>query len=72
VGFALLIPPVRSAAYRYVRARVRVQSFQMGGRPDPRTQARPAPADPNVIEGEYKEVTPPKRPTHGSSGWTRH
>ena len=72
VGFALLIPPVRSAVFRYLKSKVKVQSFSMGGggqpqRPDPRG---------SVIDGEWEEVTPPKNPTHphtgGQSGWTRH
>ncbi len=75
-GFALLVPPVRSAVYRWLRARVTVQRFEMGsGRPGPRDPYRPQPMPPRddgVIEGEYEEVTPPKRPTHGTSGWTRH
>jgi UPF0716 protein FxsA len=70
VGFALLIPPVRSAVYRYVRARVTVQSFEMGG--DVRPGARRGPVEPGVIDGEFTEVTPSKQPTHGDSGWTRH
>lgn len=64
VGLALLTPPVRRAALRYLKSRVRVESFEYGA---PRK-----PADPDVIEGEWEDVTPPKRPTHGPSGWTRH
>ena len=69
VGFALLIPPVRSAVFQYLRAKVRVQSFSMGGQPrtDPREDSPST-----VIEGEFEEVPPPKSPTHGNSGWTRH
>lgn len=75
-GFALLVPAVRSAAFTWLRARVKVARFDMGGARDPR---RPAPRDAGVIDGEYEEVVPepdeissPKPPTHGSSGWTRH
>jgi UPF0716 protein FxsA len=64
-GFALLIPSVRAAAFRFLKSRIRVQGFTYG---DPRPQ-RP---DDKVIDGEYEEVTPPVRPTHGASGWTRH
>jgi UPF0716 protein FxsA len=72
VGFALLIPGVRSAVYRFLRARVKVQRFEMGDGPT-RPQTRPThPQDDRVIDGEYEEVSPPKAPTHGSSGWTRH
>ena len=62
VGFALLIPGVRDAVMRQVRARVKVQSFQMG--PGPGEARRPA--APDVVEGEYVEV--PRR--DGPSGWT--
>lgn len=72
LGFALLIPPVRQAVFRYLASRVQVQSFQMGSRTE--TYARP-PED-NVIDGEWEDVTADKRPTHqvprGPSGWTKH
>ncbi len=77
-GLALLLPPVRAAVYRWVRARVIVQRFEMGRGPRPRDPRHPQPApgpagrDDSVIEGEYEEVAPPKQPTHGNSGWTRH
>ncbi|SLN43655.1 phage T7 F exclusion suppressor FxsA [Roseovarius litorisediminis] len=66
LGFALLTPPFRRAAFNYLRKRVNVQRFEMG--PD----NRPRPAREDVIEGEFHEVDPVKRPTHGDSGWTRH
>jgi UPF0716 protein FxsA len=62
VGFALLIPGVRDAVMRYVRSRIEVRSFTMGGA---QGQARP-PADEGVIEGDYVEM--PRR--EGPSGWT--
>ncbi len=74
VGFALLIPAFRSAAFRYIKARVNVQSFQMGGQQSHYRQTRD-----DVIDTEYHEVepdedTPPhvKNPTHHPSGWTKH
>lgn len=63
VGFALLIPRVRQWLLVFLRNRVHVQRFEMGG-------GREAEGD--LIEGEFREVGPPKRPTHGPSGWTRH
>lgn len=76
LGLSLLFPPVRSAVYRYVRARVKVQSFSMG--PDgPRPQGSHTGGD--VIDGEFSEVDAEfpkvdasKRPTHRPSGWTKH
>lgn len=69
MGFALLTPPVRYAAYRWLRRNVKVSGFTMGQGPDNRQQRRPARED--VIDGTYHEVEPPKQPTH-PSGWTRH
>lgn len=73
VGFALLVPPVRTAVYRYIRTRVNVQSFQMGSGPAPRgpfdTAQSPKGA---VIDGEFEEAPPGKTPARGDSGWTRH
>lgn len=64
VGFALLIPPVRSAVYRFIRARVRVETVTYGER------MRPSPdIDSRTIEGTYEEVPPSHR--NGPSGWTR-
>ena len=79
VGFALLIPAVRSAVSREVRKRVKVQKFTVGGQPfgaePPRGPARPQPPQDRVIDGEWEEVPPRtegKRPTHRPSGWTQH
>ncbi len=76
-GFALLMPPVRHLAFEFMRKRVAVRRFEMG--PDgPRQTHRgphhdPGPRqDADVIDAEFHEVDPPKRPTHGNSGWTRH
>lgn len=73
VGFALLIPQFRAAAYRSVRARVNVQGFTMGGAhqsgPQPHPHHRP---QDGVIDGEFEEVDPPKNPNQQPSNWTRH
>lgn len=68
VGFALLIPAVRSFVFRQLQARIKVQSFQMGpdtGRP------RRHPRD-TVIDGEFEAVDDDKDPTGPPSGWTKH
>lgn len=71
IGFALLIPGVRSLVYQNVRSRINVQSFQMG--PDagqnPRDR-RQHPQD-RVIDGEFEEVDPNNPPQSGPSGWTK-
>ena len=68
IGFLLLVPGIRAALMRAAGRRVRVRSVGFGA-------SRPA-ARPDVIDGEFEEVVPPKRPTHpspgGPSGWTRH
>ena len=77
VGFLLLVPGVRAAAFRAIKARVNVQSFQTDGQPrHPHGYARHKGGD--VIEGEFSEVDDqqqngnqhrgPRKP----SGWTDH
>lgn len=65
VGFALLMPPVRLAIMRYVRARIKVQEFQMGNG----AQRARRPAD-DIIETEYSDLDDVERPS-GPSGWTK-
>lgn len=68
VGFALLVPGFRRAAFAEIKKRVKVQSFSYGeAGPDPRQRPRDT-----VIDADYEEVTPTKRPTHEPSGWTKH
>jgi len=73
VGFALLAPPIRTSLFEFLRKRIKVQRFEMGPdgprdmRREPGRQGRD-----DVIEGQYEEVEPPKKPTHDSSGWTKH
>ena len=64
VGFALLIPGVRSAVFRDLKSRIKVQSFEMGDHP----RQRPQQAD--IIDGEFEEV--PRDPNAPPSGWTKH
>tara|TARA_R110002049_G_scaffold117332_1_gene270401 strand:- start:8935 stop:9414 length:480 start_codon:yes stop_codon:yes gene_type:complete len=67
VGFALLVPQLRQAAYRAIRARVHVQGFGTPGTPQDRTGPRT-----DVIEGDYHEVSPDQAKDKGPSGWTKH
>lgn len=71
VGFALLVPAFRQAAYRAIRARVNVQTFDSYGR-----QTRQDPfahrAGGDVIDGEYHEIDEGPRRNDGPSGWTKH
>ena len=66
VGFALLLPPVRAAVFRYLQSRVTVAQFEYGEPP-----RHPDNAD--IINGEFTEGDPEPRPTRDEpSGWTRH
>jgi len=74
LGFALLVPAFRAAAFRFMQARVKMQRFEMGG-----TVYHHARGDDDVIETEYHEVHPSeppanstKKPTQSPSGWTKH
>ncbi|MFT7594468.1 MAG: UPF0716 protein FxsA [Paracoccaceae bacterium] len=72
VGFALLMPPVRVAVFRYIKARVKVAQFQMGSGPTQsgfnpgQAPRRDGPSD--IIEGEFEEVRPKPQPGK-PSGW---
>lgn len=66
VGFLLLVPGVRSRAFAYLRSRMTVASFQMGGTPSYGAPHRSAQDD--VIDGDFEEVTP-RNPRQGPSGW---
>lgn len=68
VGLLLLVPPVRRWLLRTLASRVTVQRFEMGA--PPRREPYRGPGE--VIDGEFREIDPEKRPTHGPSGWTRH
>ena len=53
VGFALLTPPFRRAAFEYLRKRVHVQKFNMG--PHGQSPRHPSRSQ-DVIDGEFEEV----------------
>jgi len=67
LGILLLIPPVRSAVYAYIRSRVKVQSFTVqGGHPYDRRDSD------TITDVEYKEIDPETSKKSGDSGWTKH
>jgi UPF0716 protein FxsA len=68
VGFALLVPGVRSVVFNWVRSRVHVQHFEMG--PSGATHTRQT--DNGIIDGEFTEVDQDAPKVPGSSGWTKH
>lgn len=58
LGFALLIPAVRSAAYRNIRARVNIQSFGTPGGAANHSGGPARSADQgDVIDAEYQEIS---------------
>lgn len=66
IGFLLLVPGIRAAAFRAIKARITVQSFNS---PPPQAH-RPAAGD--VIDAEYTEVKPGPDKAKRPSGWTDH
>ncbi len=67
IGFALLAPPVRRAVFRWIRSRMTVTHFRMGGGMAHDMRHDPFDAG-DVIDGEFEEVRP-RRPGQGPSGW---
>lgn len=67
IGFALLIPQVRRAAYNAIRARINIQSFETSG-----TTRQHQPMHGDIIEGEFTEVTEKGDTDKGPSEWTKH
>ncbi len=73
LGFSLLVPKVRERVFRWLRARVVVQSvagasgahYRAGAHPQ-----RPGGAA-DVIDGDYTEIRSESRRTKGPSGWTQ-
>lgn len=63
VGFALLVPAVRLAVFRWARSRIKVATFSTQG---------PAQQHPDIVDGEFTEVDPDRRKVRGPSGWTKH
>ena len=67
IGFLLLVPAVRAAAFRFIKARVSIQTFDAQAQ----TYRRTGTAG-DVIEGEYAEVQQPSNEPKRPSGWTDH
>jgi len=59
VGFALLVPGIRTVILRYVRSKIRVQSFQYGAQSAPRA------------EDDIIDLTVDAEPRDKQSGWTK-
>ncbi|MFT6912614.1 MAG: UPF0716 protein FxsA [Paracoccaceae bacterium] len=79
IGFALLVPQVRMATFRYIRARLKTAKFTMHAasgqsRRPSQGYSGGAPKGPNatVIEGEIIDLDAPSNTQGPPSGWTRH
>ena len=71
VGFALLVPPIRLALFKWGRSKVKVKSFVNTG-----NAPRPS-AEGDVIDGEFTDLEDDlpqgtHKPSGPPSGWTRH
>ncbi|WP_170405566.1 FxsA family protein [Ruegeria arenilitoris] len=72
IGFALLVPGVRAAVFRYLKSRVTITQFQMGPGPQYRATRDPFGGD-DIIDGEYSEVrTKPAQPSKWVEGPHQH
>ena len=67
IGFALLVPGVRLAVFRWARTKVKVASFSTHGPGGPQPQGQS-----DIIDGEYTEVPEDQPEIRGPSGWTKH
>jgi UPF0716 protein FxsA len=72
IGFSLLIPQVRAAAFRAVKSRMNVQSFTMGGAANHHHHPQNAKPQDRVIDGDFQDVTQKPDGPRGPSGWTKH
>jgi len=67
LGFSLLMPPFRRAAFQYLRKKVQVQSFGFSGQT---YQAQEG--GKSVIEGEFEDISTDKPKSDPPSGWSGH
>ncbi len=65
VGFALLVPGIRVAVFRYLRSKATITQFQMGTGAQFRSGPDPFNQD-DVIDGEFTEVRPRNEPGNPS------
>ncbi|KIN74436.1 FxsA family protein [Sulfitobacter guttiformis] len=69
VGFSLLVPAIRTAVFKAIRARINIQSFgtQSGG---PNQQPHRTSGNGDIIDGEFMEL-PDEDVQKRPSGWTK-
>lgn len=66
VGFLLLFPPFRAAAFNWMRSKVKTQSFTFTEQRTDRFQ------ETTIIEGEFQDLEQRSDAQNGPSGWTKH
>jgi UPF0716 protein FxsA len=73
IGFSLLIPAVRTAVFKAIRARIKIKGFGTPGRgqQNPRDPQHPQSGRSDIIDGEYIEL-PDEDAPKGTSGWTKN
>ena len=72
VGFSLLIPQVRAAAFKFIKSKVNVQGFQMGGAANNQPSQQPHGPQDRVIDVDFEDITENDDTPRGPSGWTKH
>jgi UPF0716 protein FxsA len=72
VGFSLLIPQVRAAAFKFMKSRINVQGFSMGGAANHQPPQHPSGPNDRVIDADFEDVTQTHDTPRGPSGWTKH
>lgn len=73
VGFALLVPGIRVAVFRYLKSKATITQFQMGGGQFRQNGAPFEQGD--IIDGEFSEVRPrqnPEKPSKWVEGPHQH
>lgn len=65
LGFALLVPQIRSAVFHWISRRVTVAQVHMGGQPGAGPSGfRPHRPEEDIIDGDFRDITPdrPRNP----------
>lgn len=70
VGFALLIPGVRQAAFKSIQARIKIHNFGAPGAGRPHNPHH-TPDGHDIVDGEFTEISDDNAPK-GTSGWTKN
>ena len=72
VGFSLLIPQVRTAAFKFIKSKVNVQGFQLGGAANNQRPQQSHGRQNGVIDVDFEDITENDDTPRGPSGWTKH